>query len=183
VPTAGSAYTYAFATLGEVFAWIIGWDLLLEFALGAAVVARGWSGYLAKLLGLRPDLFGESATVNIGAVLIIAVLPVVAVCRHQAVFAVHQRARRREGSGVFADPGRGGLLHQGRHLTPFIPPAQPAESAETFHQAAIQATLGLQPTGASIRGLPLNPPGELAASSSPCRMDARGNPIRHDFGP
>src|SRR5438067_11025841 len=50
VPTAGSAYTYAFATLGEVFAWIIGWDLLLEFALGAAVVSRGWSGYLANLL-------------------------------------------------------------------------------------------------------------------------------------
>ncbi|WP_286175742.1 amino acid permease [Arthrobacter sp. NEB 688] len=44
VPTAGSAYTYAYATIGEVFAWIIGWDLILEFALGAAVVARGWSG-------------------------------------------------------------------------------------------------------------------------------------------
>jgi APA family basic amino acid/polyamine antiporter len=41
VPTAGSAYTYAYATIGEVFAWIIGWDLILEFALGAAVVARG----------------------------------------------------------------------------------------------------------------------------------------------
>ena len=46
VPTAGSAYTYAYATIGEIFAWIIGWDLILEFALGAAVVARGWSGYL-----------------------------------------------------------------------------------------------------------------------------------------
>ncbi len=43
VPTAGSAYTYAYATLGELAAWIIGWDLVLEFALGAAVVARGWS--------------------------------------------------------------------------------------------------------------------------------------------
>ncbi|MGV7636986.1 amino acid permease, partial [Mycobacterium kansasii] len=40
VPTAGSAYTYAYATIGEVFAWIIGWDLLLEFGLGAAVVSR-----------------------------------------------------------------------------------------------------------------------------------------------
>jgi APA family basic amino acid/polyamine antiporter len=44
VPTAGSAYTYAYATMGEIPAWIIGWDLVLEFALGAAVVARGWSG-------------------------------------------------------------------------------------------------------------------------------------------
>jgi basic amino acid/polyamine antiporter, APA family len=44
VPAAGSAYTYASATAGEVVAWIIGWDLFLEFALGAAVVARGWLG-------------------------------------------------------------------------------------------------------------------------------------------
>src|SRR4051795_9515762 len=43
VPTAGSAYSYAYATAGELIAWIIGWDLFLEFALGAAVVARGWS--------------------------------------------------------------------------------------------------------------------------------------------
>src|SRR3954464_12009454 len=44
VPTAGSSYTYAYTTIGEIFAWIIGWDLILEFALGAATVARGWSG-------------------------------------------------------------------------------------------------------------------------------------------
>src|SRR3954453_6377043 len=50
VPTAGSAYSYAFATAGELIAWIIGWDLFLEFALGAAVVARGWSGYVGSLL-------------------------------------------------------------------------------------------------------------------------------------
>ena len=51
VPIAGSAYTYAFATLGEVIAWIIGWDLILEYALGAATVAVGWSGNLVSLLG------------------------------------------------------------------------------------------------------------------------------------
>src|SRR4051812_40965084 len=43
VPVAGSAYTYAYATLGELIAWIIGWDLILEYALGAATVAVGWS--------------------------------------------------------------------------------------------------------------------------------------------
>ena len=46
VPAAGSSYTYAYATIGEIVAWIIAWDLVLEFALGAAVVARGWSAYL-----------------------------------------------------------------------------------------------------------------------------------------
>ena len=52
VPVAGSAYTYAYATLGEVFAWIIGWDLVLEYAVGSAVVANGWSGYFQSVLGL-----------------------------------------------------------------------------------------------------------------------------------
>src|SRR3954470_8057449 len=51
IPVAGSAYTYGYATLGEIFAWIIGWDLILEYAFGAATVASGWSGYLISLLG------------------------------------------------------------------------------------------------------------------------------------
>src|SRR6185436_11503754 len=49
-PVAGSAYTYAYATLGELFAWIIGWDLILEYAMSAATVAAVWSKYLNKLL-------------------------------------------------------------------------------------------------------------------------------------
>ena len=51
VPMAGSAYTYAYATLGELFAWIIGWDLILEYAVGAITVAISWSGYAVSLLG------------------------------------------------------------------------------------------------------------------------------------
>jgi APA family basic amino acid/polyamine antiporter len=51
IPAAGSAYTYAYAVLGELAAWIIGWDLLLEYALVVAVVSIGWSGYLQALLG------------------------------------------------------------------------------------------------------------------------------------
>ncbi len=50
IPIAGSAYTYGYATLGEIFAWIIGWDLILEYAFGAATVASGWSGYLLSFL-------------------------------------------------------------------------------------------------------------------------------------
>ena len=50
IPIAGSAYTYGYATLGELFAWIIGWDLILEYAFGAATVASGWSGYLLSFL-------------------------------------------------------------------------------------------------------------------------------------
>jgi basic amino acid/polyamine antiporter, APA family len=54
VPVAGSAYTYSYATMGEFLAWIIGWDLVLEYAMGAATVGVGWSGYFVSLL----DYFG-----------------------------------------------------------------------------------------------------------------------------
>src|SRR5687768_17157876 len=49
IPIAGSAYTYAYATLGEFIAWIIGWDLILEYLFGASTVAVGWSGYVVSL--------------------------------------------------------------------------------------------------------------------------------------
>ena len=52
VPVAGSAYTYAYATLGELFAWIIGWDLILEYAVGSATVAHGWSHYFQDFIGI-----------------------------------------------------------------------------------------------------------------------------------
>ena len=50
IPIAGSAYTYAYATLGEIFAWMIGWDLILEYAVGSMTVAIGWSGYFQRIL-------------------------------------------------------------------------------------------------------------------------------------
>src|SRR5260370_31561286 len=51
-PLAGSAYTYAYATLGELFAWIIGWDLTLEYAMGASTVSSGWSNHFIELLNI-----------------------------------------------------------------------------------------------------------------------------------
>src|SRR5881397_1079442 len=55
IPVSGSAYTYSYATLGEIVAWIIGWDLILEYAVGNMAVAVGWSGYFVRLFG---SLFG-----------------------------------------------------------------------------------------------------------------------------
>ena len=70
IPVAGSAYTYGYATLGEIFAWIIGWDLILEYAFGAAAVAVGWSGYVNSFLqdrGIRfpPQLIASPGTERI----------------------------------------------------------------------------------------------------------------------
>src|SRR5882724_6532625 len=50
IPLAGSAYTYAYATLGELFAWIIGWDLTLEYAMGASTVSSGWSNHFVEFM-------------------------------------------------------------------------------------------------------------------------------------
>src|ERR1700675_2432759 len=64
VPVSGSAYTYAYATLGELVAWIIGWDLILEYAVGAVAVAIGWSAYVvsfARDLGIDlPSRFASA---------------------------------------------------------------------------------------------------------------------------
>ena len=89
LPIAGSAYTYSYATMGELVAWIIGWDLVLEYAIGAATVAIAWSEYLNKLLGLfgtsipyafchspfqSDDVTGAHGIINIPALFILLVL-------------------------------------------------------------------------------------------------------------
>lgn len=65
VPVAGSAYTYAYATLGELFAWIIGWDLILEYAVASATVAHGWSHYFQDFIGIIgleiPKVFAKAS--------------------------------------------------------------------------------------------------------------------------
>lgn len=75
LPVAGSAYTFSYATFGEFIAWIIGWNLLLELAIGAAVVSKGWSSYLGAVLGLAYNTmrFG-SVRLDWGALLIVSVV-------------------------------------------------------------------------------------------------------------
>jgi APA family basic amino acid/polyamine antiporter len=76
VPVAGSAYTFSYATLGEVIAWIIGWDLILEMALGAATVASGWSAYFADLAGeagvtLPESIYSEGQNLIAAAIVLV----------------------------------------------------------------------------------------------------------------
>jgi basic amino acid/polyamine antiporter, APA family len=85
IPISGSAYTYAYATLGEIFAWMIGWDLILEYAVGSMTVAVGWSGYFQRILAgfgvhlpvwmsAAPAAGVEGALVNIPAIIIVLVI-------------------------------------------------------------------------------------------------------------
>jgi APA family basic amino acid/polyamine antiporter len=86
IPIAGSAYTYAYATLGELVAWMIGWDLILEYAVGSMTVAIGWSGYVQRLLAgfgfTIPEALGAAPPVgiiNLPAVLIVLMIMVLLV--------------------------------------------------------------------------------------------------------
>ncbi|MCX6344434.1 MAG: amino acid permease [Armatimonadetes bacterium] len=91
VPVAGSAYTYAYATLGELFAWIIGWDLIIEYTIAASSVAKGWSGYFQSFLksihkdfpqaiGRAPfEVTGPTGHIDLPALLITLILTVVLV--------------------------------------------------------------------------------------------------------
>src|SRR5262249_56391320 len=89
IPVAGSAYTYSYATMGELVAWIIGWDLVLEYAVGAATVAIAWSEYANRVLewfGLRVPYqwshspfevahdTGVHGIINLPAIVILALL-------------------------------------------------------------------------------------------------------------
>lgn len=70
IPIAGSAYTYGYATLGELVAWIIGWDLTLEYAFGASTVASGWAGYFNSLLQQIGIVFPPALTTTTGNILV-----------------------------------------------------------------------------------------------------------------
>ncbi|MEU4566600.1 amino acid permease [Micromonospora sp. NPDC023956] len=155
VPAAGSAYTYAYATMGEIVAWIIGWDLLLEFALGSAVVARGWSGYLAELFNLPAAWFGEEGSVvNVGAIGIVLLLGVVAIVGiRESARVTNLLVLVKVAICVFVVVA-GGFFVKAANLTPFIPPAEDAGAGETgIRQPVTQAIFGMEPSVFGFAGV------------------------------
>jgi APA family basic amino acid/polyamine antiporter len=139
VPVAGSAYTYAYATLGQFIAWIIGWDLILEYALGAATVAVGWSGYVVSLLadlGYRfPPLLsaapgtavvladGSAATaiLNLPAVLIAVAATALLVIGIEESARVNAAIVIVKVGVVLLIIGLGGMFVSAEYWRPFIP--------------------------------------------------------------
>jgi len=154
VPTAGSAYTYAYATMGELVAWIIGWDLVLEFALGAAVVARGWSGYLAELFDLPGTVFGESSVVNVGAIAITLVLGAVAtVGIRQSSRVTNVLVVVKVTICVFVVVA-GLFFVKAANLSPFVPPARPATGNDAgLSRPLSQLMFGIEPSAFGIAGV------------------------------
>ena len=131
VPVAGSAYTFSYATLGELVAWIIGWDLVLELALGASVVAKGWSLYLGNLF----DQFGGALTTTVsigsvdfdwGAVVIVAIVTALLASGAKLSARVNAVITAIKVAVVLLVIVVGFFYFKASNLSPFVPPSVPA---------------------------------------------------------
>ncbi|SFT69979.1 amino acid/polyamine/organocation transporter, APC superfamily [Geodermatophilus amargosae] len=147
VPVAGSAYTFSYATMGEMVAWIIGWDLVLELALGAATVSVGWSGYLNQLLGdlgipLPTSIAGEAATVNIPAIAIALLMTAVLVLGIKLSSRVTSVIVAIKVAIVLLVIVLGLFYLTADNYTPFVPPAEPAAEGEGGWHAPLIQLLG-----------------------------------------
>jgi len=157
VPVSGSAYTFSYSSLGELFAWIIGWDLILEMFLGASVVAQGWSAYLGTLMAQLgapiPEAIGYGGVVDLMAILLVLVLGglmtfgikeslrvnlvLVAVKIFIVLFVIV--------AGIlFIDPA---------NWSPFIPEPQARESATGLQQPLLQFLSGVEPVAFGVSGI------------------------------
>jgi len=148
VPVAGSAYTFSYATFGELVAWIIGWDLMLEFPLGAAVVAKAWSQYLAQVISLT-GIKLETATVELGslrfdwgALLVIAAITAVLALGIKLSSRVSQVITAVKIAVVLLVIAVGIRYVHMSNYTPFIPPPAPATPGGSGLEQSLLSLLG-----------------------------------------
>ncbi|MDT7729045.1 MAG: basic amino acid/polyamine antiporter, family [Actinomycetota bacterium] len=152
VPVAGSAYTFSYATFGEFMAWIIGWDLILELAVGAAAVSKGWSAYLQTVLGY---IFGEGTkttfdvggvTIDWGALILVTGLSTLLVIGTKLSSRFSMVITGIKVAVVLFVIVLGIFYIKGANYTPFIPPGEPAGST---HSGVEQSLFSLIAGGAS----------------------------------
>ena len=163
VPVAGSAYTFSYATLGELIAWIIGWDLILELMLGASVVAQGWSQYFVTFLdaigitwpsGIGPTDAGFAWDhVNVPALLLIVVLTTLVALGIKESMRVNLVLVALKLFIVLFVIIAGLFYVSGANYDPFIPPASDPVESSGWAQPLIQAVFGLQPQTFGVLGV------------------------------
>ena len=125
LPVAGSAYTFSYATFGEFIAWIIGWDLILEFAVAAAVVAKGWSSYLGTVFGFGGGTMDFAGLqLDWGALLIIAFVTAILAWGTKLSAKVSLVITVIKVSVVLLVVAVGAFYIKSANYTPFIPPAE-----------------------------------------------------------
>ena len=158
VPVAGSAYTFSYATLGEFVAWIIGWDLVLELALGAATVSVGWSAYLNQIPGVigipLPDsLAGENAVFNIPAMAIALIMTGVLVLGIKLSSRVTTVIVAIKVVIVLLVIVVGIFYVKAENYTPFVPPAEPGKGGGGLSAPLVQTLFGFSPTTFGVGGI------------------------------
>ena len=157
VPVAGSAYTFSYASLGELVAWIIGWDLILELALGASTVAVGWSNYFADVMkgaGITIPDFAYGDGHNLVAAAIVLILTAVICVGNQDLLAGQFRLCGHQGQHRAAgDRGRRVLHQVGATTRPSSrrPARQAAAGAEAT--PSLLQDLGFAPGAFGISGI------------------------------
>jgi len=150
VPVAGSAYTFSYATVGELVAWIIGWDLILEFVVGAAAVAGGWSGYLANVLAGTPLEIPasvaniETGFINLPAGLLVLVLTVILIAGIKLSSRVNQVAVAIKVAVALLFVVAGLFFVKASNLVPFVPEAAPSVGKSGLQQPLIELIFGLE---------------------------------------
>ncbi|MFE0191218.1 amino acid permease [Streptomyces sp. NPDC059008] len=161
VPVAGSAYTFSYASLGELPAWIIGWDLILELALGCAVVAVGWSGYIRSLLdsagwhlpvglsGTHEGRFGFDLLACV-LVLVLTGILVLGMKLSSRVTAVVVGIKV---TVVLLVIIAGAFLINGANYEPFVPPSQPTEGGGGWGAPLAQLLFGFTPSNFGVMGI------------------------------
>ncbi len=158
VPVSGSAYTFSYASMGEFIAWIVGWDLILELFLAAAVVSQGWSAYLGILLGYfdisLPASISYGGTVDVPAMVLVLVLGVLVTIGIKESMRVETVLVAVKVAIVLFVIFAGLAFINHANYSPYIPPSQPIEGVTNhWKQPLIQWALGLEPSAYGVGGI------------------------------
>ncbi|MEU9520572.1 amino acid permease [Streptomyces sp. NPDC048224] len=162
VPVAGSAYTFSYASLGELPAWIIGWDLVLEFALGTAVVAVGWSGYIRSFFENAGVTFPEALSGRDGAegfgfdilaAALVLVLTGILVLGMKLSARITSLVVAIKVTVVLIVIIAGAFFVKGSNYDPFIPKSQPVEAGGGLHSPLVQLMFGWAPSNFGVMGI------------------------------
>lgn len=161
VPVAGSAYTFSYATLGELIAWIIGWDLVLEFTVGASALAVGFSGYLSNVLaGTAFELPASIANstdgwIDLPAIVITVLVTLVLIGGIRLSSRVNQVVVAIKLAVVAAVIVAGIAYIKPDNWTPFVPASQPAGSSEGgfLDLPLVTSLFGLEPAVFGVAGV------------------------------
>ncbi|MDF8266342.1 amino acid permease [Luteipulveratus flavus] len=157
VPVSGSAYTFSYATLGELIAWIIGWDLFLELMLGASVVAQGWSQYFTELIShagwALPDAVAPGSHFDLMAFVLVATLTAL------VAFGIKESLRVNMALValklfivLFVIVAGIGFINRDNY-SPFIPEATDAAAKTGVQRPLLDTILGLEPAAFGVMGI------------------------------